>query len=289
MAGEIMEPVFERLVFQWGEICHNMARFDDQRRALLRANHEGRGRNAYEVALLALGIFETPIELFEEALVVKQDRGAPTQHTAISRHDLLVGFYLDQAEAALSLELWIGGTFAGNLRLQPGKGTLAFGDRHVIPMISLRYHEVHVKLVGYQDPKIRVIHGLLQRVPRRHIAERNNRFEGDPAVVHRGMFSGATREAMSWVAGLQDMGAYPLSIPDTGLLQNDESACWFPNLAVRIDQSWRNMVAKKKEWLTRENSDGLCLKEELIRKAWHPSRLSMVFAETEEIHPAEPG
>jgi hypothetical protein len=139
------------------------------------------------------------------------------------------------------------------------------------------YQDVSVKLAMNERPVIRVIYAVLANELRMQIARSLVLFEEELAVPFTGMFSGCTRDAISWVADSQDMGAYPLAIPPLAtVLQTTGSMCMFPNLAKLVDHDWRRMVDKKKELLSRPNRDGLCLKEELMRTVWDPRRLSSI-------------
>jgi hypothetical protein len=227
-----MESAFQQLVSQWEALCHNITRFDDDRMELLRCHPPSKCDNP---ALLKLVFTNSHVELLHEPLCIEEDGTAPIHRSG----DLPVGFYLEASEAAICLELWIGGMFIGTIQLQPHQETFAFGNCHCLPVIGMQYQDIRVKMVGNERPIIRVIQALLRSELRKIVASSTIVFEAELAVAFSGMFGGCMRGAISWVADSPDMRAYPLSIPPIArVLELSGSVCSFPNLAKLIDNGF---------------------------------------------------
>jgi hypothetical protein len=172
----------------------------------------------------------------------------------IPRHgDLVVGFCAD--EVPVLLEVWIGGSLVDGFELEQGRVRFTFSDSHCIPVIALQYHEVAVRLVSRSPARISVIGAVLQTDMRRQLARSRVLFEGELAVAVEGMFAGCSRTA---VAPSHVSGQHTTKLP---------------NLKKMMEKSWRVMAEKKKHWLLQQDCSGLCIKEELMQRVWHPAKV----------------
>jgi len=115
----------------------------------------------------------------EEVVVTKNCISTLLQHETyytVPRHgDILVGFYLEEAETQIEMQITIGGKRLNNITLSPGNCTYFLNGTHMFPIISLCYSEIHIIVerngIESTDFKgISCIYALLQSDARRSLA-----------------------------------------------------------------------------------------------------------------------
>jgi hypothetical protein len=102
--------------------------------------------------------------------------------------DILVGFYLEEGNDPVEIKITCGGTKMKNLMLYPGECSYFLNKKHMFPIISIQYSEIHINTVG-ENPLnftgVSCIFALLQTDFRRLLATSPIIFEGtNQLVVH---------------------------------------------------------------------------------------------------------
>jgi hypothetical protein len=262
-----MAAAFDLLVEQWQDIVKDRKSFERSRYERIRRSD----LQSTDAALLALAVGPNIVELFTVELDI-----APCKNFVIPRHgDLVVGFLVESAPVLL--ELWVGCMLVDGFQLEPGRARFAFGDRHCFPDIAMRYQDIDLRLVSKSGARVCVVGAMLQTNMRRQIASSLILFERELALCKLGLFAGCSRNAVAWVTDRPEMRDYQIQIPDRALFVAGECpVVELPSLRNILDNSWRMMVEKKRRWLL-DDCKGMCIKEELMQRVWHPARVQRLL------------
>ena len=145
-----------------------------------------------------------PYGIFKCELSEERDR-----HTVPHFGDLFVGFL---GTGPCTLDLCIGGVHVCSHQLEAGQFRYAVDDRYIVPIISLRFHEITVRFTGH---KPELVQAWLDSEERRELAMCGatvSRGDG-PLVFNAGMMSHGAERWVESLVQLPDMRAVPLPEP----------------------------------------------------------------------------
>lgn len=144
-------------------------------------------------------IIETKIELkdfgelkdlFREDVVVTKDLiiidKVCSYYNVIRNGDILVGFYLEEDQEPVDIQITYGGRRLGNLTLLPGKCTYFLNNKHMFPLISLQYNEIHINVIKENTMDftgISCIYALVENKARRDLSNKLITFEGSFGLI----------------------------------------------------------------------------------------------------------
>lgn len=114
---------------------------------------------------------------------------SPYYYNVSRNGDILVGFYLEPNYEKKELTMTFGGRNIDNLILYPGKCTYFLNNKHMFPLISVYYSEIHVNTTCNDFSGISCLFALLQTEPRRALANSTVLFKGTNGIIKGSWFA----------------------------------------------------------------------------------------------------
>ena len=134
-------------------------------------------------------ILTNEVVLTKDPIIEDRDDLRNDYYNVSRNGDILVGFYLEPNYNKKELTMTFGGRSIDNLVLHPGQCTYFLNNKHMFPIISVYYSEIHVNTTCNDFSGISCIFALLQTEPRRALANSTVLFKGTNGIIKGSWFA----------------------------------------------------------------------------------------------------